>query len=346
MPARADAKQDSATAPAASAAASPPSAGFAQALRMLQTLAGDGAPAGDKPGQAKLRAPGGDPARPAEDGKDLPLTALLLPLVLPLQAQPADAASAAAGSGGGAAAVASDAGGGQRTSLAELRDVLQLLGGAQAGAATTVEFGSGPLSTALANLAAAPAHGSGVGAAAPATALAGVAPAIHGGAQTPPPSNAAPSPPSAAAPLTVADPAFADALGERVAWLTGHGGQAAQVHLHPRELGPLQVHVRVDGHHTEVLFQTQHAGLKDVLEAAVPRLREMLAQGGQQVSVNVQQHAGGWQGQSGQGGHPGTWGGSSPAWTHAAAVGDEAPDGASPLSRWYGLATGVIDTYV
>ncbi len=323
--------------------------GFAQALRMLQALAQDGLQSASvHEGKANKSSSSDSTQKSSGDGKDLPLTALLLPLLQQIQA-----ATPTRPEGGGTTKVGSDLTGGEfsKSSLAQLRDMMQLLSG-KSGASSD----AGELKTwlsALVQAAGAKAGVHGGESAALTNASITAALAAHGGAGNAAATGSAPSQQQAAsaqAPLTLADPGFANALGERVSWLAGTAGNhAAQLQLNPHELGPMLVHVKVDGHHTEVLFQTQHAVVRDTLEAALPRLREMLGQGGQQVSVNVQQHAGGWTGQqsgSGQGQQQTPQWAASAAWSGFSPLDGEPPELASPAARWYGLRNGMIDTYV
>ena len=310
---------------------------------MLQTLAPDSvqSPSGQT-GKDHKASSASTQQNPAGDGNDLPLTALLMPLLQQIQA-PSKAQPASANASVGSSLPGSNL---SQASLAKLRDVLQLLSGKGAAASS-----AGDLKTWLAALAQASASTTGAHAAEPtASSNASIIAALaaHAGTGAAASGNVQSQQAGATqAPLTLADPGFANALGNRVSWLAGAAGNhVAQLQLHPRELGPMLVHVKVDGHHTEVLFQTQHAVVRDALEAAMPRLREMLGQGGQQVSVNVQQQAGGWSGQSGQGQQQTPQWTSPQAWSGFTQVGGESSDLPSPLARWYGMQNGMIDTYV
>lgn len=159
---------------------------------------------------------------------------------------------------------------------------------------------------------------------------------------------------SAQATMNMNQAGFSHALHERVSIMSQtQGVHQARIQLNPPELGPMQVQVKVEGHHTQVLFQVHHAAVSESLEASLPRLREMLAQGGQQqVSVNIQQHTGGWQGMGGQGQQQGyqhsPQTSSSPytAWMSASAVEGESDIGLSAARHWYGRDTIAIDAYV
>ncbi len=75
-------------------------------------------------------------------------------------------------------------------------------------------------------------------------------------------------------------------LSERIAWMAGKSVQIAELKLHPARLGPLEVHVQISKDQASVLFSSQHAVVREALELAIPRLKEMM--NGQQLSlVNV-----------------------------------------------------------
>jgi hypothetical protein len=69
-------------------------------------------------------------------------------------------------------------------------------------------------------------------------------------------------------------------LGEKVLWMAGQQLQVAQLHLNPPELGPLQITLTLSNDQASAQFVSQHALVREAIEAAMPRLREMLAEGG------------------------------------------------------------------
>ena len=78
------------------------------------------------------------------------------------------------------------------------------------------------------------------------------------------------------------------ALGERIQWLVGQKMQGAQVKLNPANLGPLEVRIQMQNDQASIQFTAHHAVVREALEAALPRLREMLeASGVQLVDVDV-----------------------------------------------------------
>ena len=69
-------------------------------------------------------------------------------------------------------------------------------------------------------------------------------------------------------------------MGEKVLWMTGQQLQVAELHLNPPELGPLQITLTMNNDQASAQFVSQHASVREAIEAAMPRLREMLAEGG------------------------------------------------------------------
>jgi flagellar hook-length control protein FliK len=69
-------------------------------------------------------------------------------------------------------------------------------------------------------------------------------------------------------------------LGQKITWMAGHGGQSAELQLNPPDLGPLNVVLNVSGDQATALFTSPHAAVRDAVQQALPKLREMLADNG------------------------------------------------------------------
>ena len=93
------------------------------------------------------------------------------------------------------------------------------------------------------------------------------------------------------------------ALGEKVTWMIGQKLQAAEIRMNPPHLGPLEVKIQWHNDQTQIQFTSHHAVVRDALETALPRLRELMSQAGidlGQVDVSAysqggdrqQEHAG------------------------------------------------------
>lgn len=100
--------------------------------------------------------------------------------------------------------------------------------------------------------------------------------------------NAAPT--SAGIPQQVGTPHWDTGLGDKVVWMIGSQTQSAQLHLNPPNLGPLEIKLSMADGQANLTFVTQHVAVRDAIEAANPRLREMMGDSGismGSVSVNV-----------------------------------------------------------
>jgi flagellar hook-length control protein FliK len=91
-------------------------------------------------------------------------------------------------------------------------------------------------------------------------------------------------------PQKVGSESWGSGLGDKVIWVVGNQTRGAEIHLNPPTLGPLEIRINVSDGQANVSFMTQHASVREAIEAAAPRLREMLGDAGISmggVSVNV-----------------------------------------------------------
>jgi flagellar hook-length control protein FliK len=98
------------------------------------------------------------------------------------------------------------------------------------------------------------------------------------------PAHAGPTSPSApfTAHLSAAldSPAFAPALATQVKWLVREGVQQAQLTLNPPEMGPLAVHIVLDGVQARIDFRADLAATRSAIEASLPTLAAALGENG------------------------------------------------------------------
>ena len=86
----------------------------------------------------------------------------------------------------------------------------------------------------------------------------------------------------------VRDPRWVEDLGNRLASMVRTGESSASLQLTPVDLGPLEVNVSVRDNQATVHFGAANADTRALLEASMPRLREMLsAQGFQLMDSSV-----------------------------------------------------------
>jgi flagellar hook-length control protein FliK len=69
-------------------------------------------------------------------------------------------------------------------------------------------------------------------------------------------------------------------LGEKVVWLAGRQGQMAELSLNPPSLGGIEVRLNLSGQEAGAHFFSANPAVREAIEAALPRLREMMAEAG------------------------------------------------------------------
>lgn len=137
-------------------------------------------------------------------------------------------------------------------------------------------------------------------------------------------------------------PAWNEGFSDRVVWMAKNDVQAAELRLNPAELGPIDVTLTLSGDdksQATVQFSAAHATTREAIEAALPRLREMMQESGitlgqAGVDANTSQAPDGERRQQG-GGQAGRLAAQSEAATGTAAL----PAGTRPQGR------GLVDTF-
>ena len=82
---------------------------------------------------------------------------------------------------------------------------------------------------------------------------------------------------------SVGSAAWNQALGEKIVWMTAGAQQSATLTLNPPDLGPLQVVLNVSNDQATAHFMAAQPEVRQALEAALPRLREMMQDAGIQL---------------------------------------------------------------
>jgi flagellar hook-length control protein FliK len=138
-------------------------------------------------------------------------------------------------------------------------------------------------------------------------------------------------------------PGWSQGLGERVQWMVQQNVQGAEIRLDPPDLGKLEVKIQVNGEHgtTHIHFSSPNGAVREALEHAIPRLREMFADSGLSLGdVNVSQQSFAEQQQnSGAGGDNG---GRAPG---GMATTETALDEGNSVQKRL-IAEGLVDMYV
>jgi flagellar hook-length control protein FliK len=67
--------------------------------------------------------------------------------------------------------------------------------------------------------------------------------------------------------------------------------QSAEIRLNPAHLGPIEVRIEMDDEKVNVAFSSRHAAVREAVEMALPRLREMFESSGISLAdANISQH--------------------------------------------------------
>jgi flagellar hook-length control protein FliK len=81
----------------------------------------------------------------------------------------------------------------------------------------------------------------------------------------------------------VGSTAWDNAVGQKVVWMAANGEHSASLTLNPPDLGPMQVVLAVNNNHATVNFSAPQPEVRQALEAALPRLKEMMSDAGIQL---------------------------------------------------------------
>ena len=149
----------------------------------------------------------------------------------------------------------------------------------------------------------------------------------------------------------VGSPAWDNQVAQKIVWMVGGAEQSATLTLNPPDLGPMQVVLSVTNDMASVMFSSNQAEVRQALEDALPKLREMMSENGIELgnaTVNdngpEQQQEGGRQASNGSGSNRGGDGSDSrTSGTNGSAAEAQARNDARPVRP--GEVRGVVDTF-
>ncbi|TCS39181.1 flagellar hook-length control protein FliK [Paucimonas lemoignei] len=81
----------------------------------------------------------------------------------------------------------------------------------------------------------------------------------------------------------VGTPNWDQALGQKVVWMVGGAQQSASLSLNPPDLGPMQIVLNVNNGQADASFYAAQPEVRQALEAALPKLRDMMSEAGVQL---------------------------------------------------------------
>ena len=81
-------------------------------------------------------------------------------------------------------------------------------------------------------------------------------------------------------------------FGQRIQWMVNQSVSGAQIRITPQNMGPIEVRVQMQNDQATIAFTAQHGATREAIDAALPRLREMLSdQNVNVVDVDISQHS-------------------------------------------------------
>ena len=90
------------------------------------------------------------------------------------------------------------------------------------------------------------------------------------------PQAATPAAASAAVATPVGAPGWGGEVGDKVVWMVGRQETRAELVLNPPQLGRIEVSLSMNGDQADATFISANASVREALENAMPRLREVL----------------------------------------------------------------------
>jgi flagellar hook-length control protein FliK len=85
---------------------------------------------------------------------------------------------------------------------------------------------------------------------------------------------------SLSVPTSIHNQDWASDFGQKIVWLASNDRQAAQITLNPAQMGPIEISLNLEKGHATASFVSASADVREAIETALPRLREMFASAG------------------------------------------------------------------
>lgn len=96
-------------------------------------------------------------------------------------------------------------------------------------------------------------------------------------------------------PVSVIHPQWGDKFADHIAWMGNNDVKSAVIKIHPEELGPIEISVKVEKDSALVNIISHSAQVRDVMDQAVPKLRDMMSTEGlnlTEINISVDQRSG------------------------------------------------------
>ncbi len=83
--------------------------------------------------------------------------------------------------------------------------------------------------------------------------------------------------------LPVGQPKWGGEFAQKIVWMANQQNQVAEIRLNPAHLGPVEVMLSITQDQATAQFSSPHLAVREAIEAALPRLKEMMAENGIQL---------------------------------------------------------------
>lgn len=91
---------------------------------------------------------------------------------------------------------------------------------------------------------------------------------------------------------TFARPGWSQAMGKQIVWMTQQNISSAEIRLNPAHLGPIEVRLEMTDDQVSVALSSRHVVVREAMELALPKLREMLDENGLSLAdTDISQHS-------------------------------------------------------
>ncbi len=175
-----------------------------------------------------------------------------------------------------------------------------------------------------------------------ANALAG---AQAAGSASAPSSGAAPALMSGHIATPFGKPEWGEALGKQVLMMVNQNTRSAEIRMNPANLGPIEIQIDMQDDQVNVAFTSRHAVVREAMEQAMPRLREMLDNNGLSLAEsNVSDQSFAEQREFAFAGN--RQGGEHHASGFASPIADDVPVDLSAPANIQALSSAMLDVYI
>ena len=98
--------------------------------------------------------------------------------------------------------------------------------------------------------------------------------------------------PTATITETFGRPAWSQGIGKQIVWMVNQNIGSAEIRLNPAHLGPIEVLIDMSDDQVNVSMSSRHAIVREAMEQALPKLREMLDENGYTLSdTDISKHS-------------------------------------------------------